>query len=278
MEMFKNIISNLSIKLYFSQSVSKTEDWNEFKTRKGYTLWNILEGNVWVKINNNEFIATSGDVILFYPNCKYQAYTDKNGCKFHYSRFTLEMGNSIDLMAGINLAGVIPKQFLENKSSIFVKKFCNLSTSPQHISLKQYSLFLSFLTEIIYIGTHYQYPHFFDSVITKKESLFKQMADYIEAHCAENVPIKDIAEKFELSEKYFISGFKAAMGIPPKQYLIQCRMKLSAKLLGENCYSIGEIALMTGYSDHYAFCKAFKKYYEESPTDFKKHFMSDMLL
>lgn len=273
MDVINNIVSGLSVSLIFSLTVSKTEEWYEKKIKKEYTLWNILEGNVWVKVNNREYLATSGDIVLFYPNNKCNAHTDKSGCKFLYSRFTLEMGDTIDLMTGINLAGVIPKQYLGKKSTSFARQFCNLSTGIQRITLRQYTLFLSIITDIIYIGIKHDYPRFFDSTVTAQESKVRQIADYIAEHCTEDLSINQIASHFNLSEKYFISRFKSAIGIAPKQYLIQCRMKLSAAMITENKYSMGEIAQITGYSDLYSFSKAFKKYYDESPSSFRNHFL-----
>ena len=74
-----------------------------------------------------------------------------------------------------------------------------------------------------------------------------------------------------MSEKYFIQYFHIHTGTSPKQYLVEKRMKHALLLLANPVNSLTYTAARLGYSDQYAFSKAFKKYYGEAPSSFRKH-------
>ena len=93
---------------------------------------------------------------------------------------------------------------------------------------------------------------------------------YINEHFLEDLSIKDIAQKAGFNEKYFIHQFRIQLGIPPKQYMIKCRMRYAVHMLIHTEEKIKDIALHLGYADVYSFSKAFKKYYDHSPSEFRK--------
>ena len=73
-----------------------------------------------------------------------------------------------------------------------------------------------------------------------------------------------------MSTGNFQRRFKQEMGMPPKQYALHLRMEEAKKLLQSSELSIPEIAVKCGFSDRYAFSKAFKKYSGCSPGAFRQ--------
>ena len=63
--------------------------------------------------------------------------------------------------------------------------------------------------------------------------------------------------------------FKAAMGRSPQEYLIQYRIRVARKLLCETDWCIRNIAYAVGYSDSFAFSKAFKRVCGTSPAKYR---------
>ena len=268
-----NITSNLSIRITLSFMTIHDKDWHEQKTKMHYTLWNILSGKIWVHIDNTEFLALPGDIVFFYPGNKYTAHTEMEGCKFLVNLFKVEMGNGIDILSGMNLAGVIPKEVLGDRCVTFSKQFMELYSSEHGIPFKLYSIFTAHLSDIIDAGMKDKYQRFNSDISNRAESDLQSIMLYIRDHFTENLSIKELAEMAGMSDKYFISCFKNYMGLSPKQYIIQCRMQLAARLLSDSNLKINEIALLVGYPDQYTFSKAFKKYFEEPPSVFKNHYI-----
>ena len=61
------------------------------------------------------------------------------------------------------------------------------------------------------------------------------------------------------------------VGISPKKYIIECRMRYAEELLRATNQKISDIATHIGYADAYSFSKAFHKRYNQSPSEFRKN-------
>lgn len=105
-------------------------------------------------------------------------------------------------------------------------------------------------------------------VSTRKElfrrvNLAKRMID---ADVQTDWSVSELASQAALSEFHFFRSFKQAFGVSPRQYLIQKRLERAACLLKAKRYTVSEIAFLTGFSDVFAFSKAFKKTYRTAPS------------
>jgi len=101
-------------------------------------------------------------------------------------------------------------------------------------------------------------------------SLKIQIRDYLEAHYAESITLKEMSQHFFISEFYLIHLFKSFFGESPIEYLIRYRMERSAELLDSTNLPIREIALITGYDNASYFSIVFKKTMACTPTEYRK--------
>ena len=86
------------------------------------------------------------------------------------------------------------------------------------------------------------------------------------------ITVNDIAARLHITRTYFSQMFKAHVGTSPKKYLNEIRMERAAELLSKNSDSVSAIADSVGYSDVFIFSRAFKTYYQCSPTEYiRKH-------
>lgn len=90
-----------------------------------------------------------------------------------------------------------------------------------------------------------------------------------EFNLAKPIELGVVAEELEVSELKLIRQFKKHLGITPRAYLIKMRMRKVAALLGRSTLSIGEIALMCGYSSSHCLAREFRKYHGVSPRKFR---------
>jgi len=80
--------------------------------------------------------------------------------------------------------------------------------------------------------------------------------------------IFDVAHELHISEVYLRRLFKREMGISPKQYLLQKRIRKAVSLLETDYFSIADIAAQSGFNDPKYFSVAFKKVIGISPSEY----------
>ena len=106
----------------------------------------------------------------------------------------------------------------------------------------------------------------------EKESDYIQYAlDCIHSEYVEPITVETIASRLRLNRSYFSTLFKSKMGISPKRYLFEYRMRTAATLLREEKKSVSVTANSVGYNDIFNFSKMFKQYYGVSPLEYAKH-------
>ncbi|MBO9204599.1 MULTISPECIES: helix-turn-helix domain-containing protein [Niastella] len=77
-----------------------------------------------------------------------------------------------------------------------------------------------------------------------------------------------LANETGISRNVLQNAFKQTHGAPIGQYRLRLRMAYAKQLLGTG-RSIKAIAITLHYSSISAFCNAFKKYYGQSPTEWR---------
>ncbi len=276
--MFKlSLLNDLqpSIKLGLKQNmyIVHGPQWFEEKTKSEYTIWSIASGRVCINFDGSEYTLFPGDAVIFRPGMHYTAHSGGLGCEFPYQQFSLEIGNSINLLSEINLPGIFRKEHIGGKCSEFCCQIKSMGKFGIDNSLDFYADFLKYITDIVKCADEGKYEPFFQNNCTSKHLALWQAMSYISEHFTENPSIRDIASNTGFSEKYFIRRFTQILGITPKQYLIQCRMKYAAYALLHTNRQLQDIASYLGYADIYSFSKAFKKHFGEPPSIFRENYL-----
>ncbi|MDX1941483.1 MAG: AraC family transcriptional regulator [Saprospiraceae bacterium] len=93
--------------------------------------------------------------------------------------------------------------------------------------------------------------------------------DFIYSCYAKPLTLDEIAQVACLSPIYFLREFKKMFGVPPYKYLQQRRIQEAKRLLETSSLSISNICALVGYDDLSSFGKLFKKYYLQSPEQFR---------
>ncbi len=107
---------------------------------------------------------------------------------------------------------------------------------------------------------------------SKSKERMEQIKRYIEENYYKKIKIEDVAKHFFLNKNYMRTLFIKNIGISPKQYLSNVRLKRAEHLLLTSNESIKLISGSVGYDDPLLFSKMFKEYYKCSPKQFRiKH-------
>ena len=268
MTIAESVFSNLSANIKFFCDVHHSSSWKERKTKTDYTLWHLHQGRLWIEMNGQIYTASQGDVVLFYPGDTYRAHTDEQGCSFLVTFFTLETGNKLDLLANRQLAGVYNDAYAQAACKDFCKDFHTFFQNNMAPTLQHYASFITFLARLLNLSPG---QTFHDMPMAPERLPLHDVLDYMNNHYLESLSVKELAFRMGMSEKYFIQYFHLQTGTSPKQYLVDKRMKHALLLLADPENSLTYTAASLGYSDQYAFSKAFKNYYGEAPSSFRKH-------
>lgn len=96
------------------------------------------------------------------------------------------------------------------------------------------------------------------------------MMQYIHQDFAYNISLSDIADQAKVSKSTALNLFQRYLGISPVTYLVNYRLQEAAKLLASTEKKVTVISKDTGFDSVDYFCKAFKKYYKLTPTEYRK--------
>lgn len=91
---------------------------------------------------------------------------------------------------------------------------------------------------------------------------------YMTMHFTDNIQIKDLAERENISVSYLVRIFKKITNQTPINYLNSIRMNKARQLLADGC-TVTETAELVGFSDVYYFSRVFKQYVGMTPTSYR---------
>ncbi len=105
------------------------------------------------------------------------------------------------------------------------------------------------------------------------EPSFQTLIEAIRKHPEEHWDFAREAEACSVTPTHFRRLFKDIAGLPPQQFLIQCRLLLATHLLIFTCDTIGEIAEKVGIGNQFYFSRLFKAKYRTSPLEYRREFV-----
>ncbi len=80
------------------------------------------------------------------------------------------------------------------------------------------------------------------------------------------------ARRMRMSEGHFARLFKESAGLPPKKFLLKCRMDLAADMLATSAEPIKLVAEAAGFNDLQYFYRKFKDARLMTPAEFRRKF------
>ena len=99
--------------------------------------------------------------------------------------------------------------------------------------------------------------------------LTKEIQNYLLTNCHKNIKIKDVAERYNLSHSTLIKKFKADLGISPRDFLVQVRIRKAKDLLLTSDFTITQIASFCGFLSPAYFIQTFKAVEEITPKEYR---------
>ena len=125
--------------------------------------------------------------------------------------------------------------------------------------------------EIFYILFANKYIEILDvETQGKKYRALRRITEYINENFCENISLDTIAQTTGLSRYYVSHLFKELMNTTFVNYVNELRLTRAAMLLTTTDTPIIEIAGMSGFNNISNFNRAFKMYYDTTPSKYRK--------
>jgi AraC-like DNA-binding protein len=103
------------------------------------------------------------------------------------------------------------------------------------------------------------------------KSYVQKGIEYITSNYSYPITVEDIAEYVGLSRSHLFRSFENVLGVSPKEYLTDFRIKQSCYLLKNSDLSVTAIANSIGFDNSLYFSKTFHKIKGMSPKEYRKH-------
>lgn len=98
--------------------------------------------------------------------------------------------------------------------------------------------------------------------------MIRKILEYIDKDIA-NVSLQYLADKVRMNPVYLSRLFKEKTGVNFSDYILKKRMEAAASFLVDTDYSIYDISGFVGYSNDKNFSRAFKNFYNTTPSQFR---------
>ncbi|GHU67345.1 hypothetical protein FACS189447_09450 [Spirochaetia bacterium] len=137
---------------------------------------------------------------------------------------------------------------------LFAKKIDNSFIN----SSRSYAVCMSLMEETIKPGHQREKQSFGELLVLIQDNLYR------------DISVDEMAEMVNLSRSHFTRLFSRAMGLSPRKYLEDLRLKIAMDILCSENIKIIEAAHHVGIYDVNYFCRIFKKRYGVSPGKYRE--------
>lgn len=101
---------------------------------------------------------------------------------------------------------------------------------------------------------------------TSQQSRAREIADYIDLHYQEDIPLPKIAQDMGMSVASLQRVFKAAYNRTVNDMIRERRLTAARDAIQKSDFTVGQAAYLAGYNDPANFSKAFKRQFGISPS------------
>lgn len=248
----------------------------------------IICGELNIKLYNNEYIASEGDVIFVNSETVHGASPSAD-CVYECIVLHTELLSVKESSCNFFIEGLLNGEFLVNeyhngKDDGFSSRANDLFESMRKLEgvsadgrfsatavkfsvlASLYSLFATVIDQKLYSSVSV-------SELPEDKNLLKlkNVLSFIRSNYDKQITLSDMANVASMSPKYFCHFFKSMTRKTPIDYLVAYRVEKASRKLLSTDMSVTEIAYSAGFNDLSYFIKTFKRLKGETPAAFRNN-------
>lgn len=237
-------------------------------THEGYAIGVVERGAETFYYRGQTHVAPAGSIVVINPGEVHtgQAVDKTAGWSYRmlYPEVSLVQKAAQELSRRWRAAPDFPSPVIYDSYLAKVLRNLHLVLEMSTSKLERETHFISALAQLIarhadgYQQTgKFSHPH----------EAVKRARQYLEDHYDQNISIKQLAQRVNLSPYHFIRVFREVTGLTPHAYLTQFRIEQAKKLLTAT-QPIAAVAVETGFVDQSHLNRHFKRIVGVTPGQF----------
>lgn len=212
---------------------------------------------------DSETVIKTGETVLAVSGCSicyFPAHLDYERISKRDNLIVVHF-NSHDYL-GTEIEYFVPKN-PERYKELFAQLYNSWVKSEAGYRHRCYSLLYE-IFELIYKETY---------TAKRANSRIDAAVKYLsENYAAPDVTVEKAAKLSNFSEVYFRKLFKNEIGVSPKKYIIEARIKRAVALIESGYYSLSEVARLCGFTDYKYFSTEFRRVMGVPPSKYEYDF------
>lgn len=240
----------------------------------------VRTGSMTLETTTNSYSLNQGDIYFISPNQKYRIAENHNAV---VDVILLNLSNPASvtqeyipqsIIRGLTTGNCTHFVKVTPEDAFYAEMLDDLRTVTQAENEK-FDFFQLLvhgkMYEIFYILFANKYIEILDvETQGKKYRALRRITEYINENFCENISLDTIAQTTGLSRYYVSHLFKELMNTTFVNYVNELRLTRAAMLLTTTDTPIIEIAGMSGFNNISNFNRAFKMYYDTTPSKYRK--------
>lgn len=255
-----------------------------FHWHKEWELIRIRKGSVTLHVDDCEFVAREGDILLFRDSMLHGSLPPENVL---YDCLVFDL-HGLFRSSELFKMHLRPIYRLELLPDIYYPKETNSDIYPfvaELMDIHRQHEYAPSDTEYLELITVSNLSHLFLRILqhahytanqtvvpssAHRISQIKAVLEYIERNYEYEVTLDDLANVAGMNPRYFCRIFKQITSLSPMEYVIYFRIEHACKLLATTTLPIIEVSLECGFNDCSYFIRVFKKRKGMTPSQYRK--------
>ncbi len=240
-----------------------------------YEMYYLLSGERYYFIQNKTYHVQKGDLVLIGKQTLHK--TADTGLADH-ERILVSFNSdylqqpSIEQSLTTVFLGELHVLRLNVQQQTYIERLLFELDREQQEQREQHEVYVHALLQQLLITVHRIYTRTQDifEFVSPTHKKISEMADYINQHYAESLPLSEVSATFHMSSSYTSRMFKQVTGFSYIEYINSVRVKEAQRMLRETKYKVIRIAEEVGFESVAHFGRVFKQISGTAPMEYRR--------